>query len=352
MARVRRVVGRWITPGLRVRMAGALVLIVVFPIAFVVALEWALGTIVPAVTMAITGTTVPVDVVVDRRLLVVAVLGGLLAQYTAGDRLALRSVDARRVDEKTHPELHARVRRLAQQADLPVPDVAVIDSAAPNAFATGRTPQTATVVVTEGLCTRLEEDELDAVIAHELAHVSNRDVALMTVAYLLPTMTYLVATSSYTILRTVFDSFRYLRTSHDSDGRAVAAVVVTIVVTTIVTVAIATLFWIASFLLYRILGQYREFTADRGAAELTGDPAALASALETIDEGLTETPDRDLRKLDGGVEALYISSLDFAAFTEDGDDGLLSHDLFPETHPPTEARIAQLKELTAEAHTT
>lgn len=333
---------------LRVRIGVGLLLLVVFPFAFAFTLEWAITTIVPAATERLTGVRVPIEVGIDRRLLVGAVVVGLALQYAFGDRVALFSVDARRLDPGDRPELDAIVRRLAQQADLPTPGLAIVENDAPNAFATGRSPETATIVVTTGLLEGLAEDELEAVLAHEIAHVKNRDATVMTVAYLLPTLTYLVATGSYTVLRAVFSSLRYMNTSHDDDARAVAVVIVVLVTTTLVTIAVATLFWIGSFLLYRLLCRYREHAADRGAAQLTGDPIALASALETIDEGLDSTPDRDLRRLDGGVEALYVAPLDFANFTEEGDDGLLSKDLFPETHPDTRKRISRLQELHAD----
>ena len=335
--------------GLQVRMIAGLTLLVVFPIAFVVLLEWALTTVVPAVTRTLTGTDPQMGTFVDWRVLVVAVVGGLAVQYRFGDRFALRSLRALPTTENSHPDLHAIVGRLAAQAGVPKPDIAIVDAErAPNAFATGRSPKTATIVVTSGLVEQLDEDELEAVLAHELAHVVNRDATVMTVAYLLPTITYLVVTSAYTILRTVFGSFRYMRTSHNNDGRALFVVIVVLVTTTIVTIAVATLFWVASFLLYRLLSQYREYAADRGAAQLTGDPLALAGALETIDGELASAPDRDLRTLDGGVEALYVAPIDFAQFTDEGDDGLLSKDVFPETHPDTDARIERLQEMADE----
>ncbi|WP_230198567.1 M48 family metalloprotease [Halopiger goleimassiliensis] len=334
--------------GLQARMAGGLFLVVVFPFAFAVALEWALSTIVPAVTAALTGVELDVSFAIDRRLLAAAVGIGLVAQFAVGDRLALSSVGARTLEREERPALQATVARLAQQADLPRPDVAVIETDAPNAFATGRSQGSATIVVTDGLLERLDEAELEAVLAHEIAHLKNRDVTVMTIAYLLPTLTYLVATGAYTILRTVFRSLEYLGTSHDDDARALAAVIVVVVTTTLVTIAVSALFWIGSFLLYRLLCRYREHAADRGAARLTGDPAALASALATIDEELTRTPDRDLRELDGGVEALYVAPLDFAQFTDEGDDGLLSKDLFPETHPDTAERIERLRAMQRE----
>ncbi|AGB15187.1 Zn-dependent protease with chaperone function [Halovivax ruber XH-70] len=355
----RRSGREWSTDrGLQLRMALSLGLIVVFPFAFVLILEWALSTIVPAVTVALTGVELETEVVVDRRLLVGAVVAGFVGQYLFGDRLALWSLRARQISEEVGPELHGAVRRLAQQADLSPPDIAVIDSSAPNAFATGRSPDTATIVVTTGLLDRLDDDECEAVLAHEVAHVLNRDAAVMTVAYLLPTVTYFIATGAYTVLRVVSDLFtpadsyqsvRFLDTSHDGDDpRGFAAVIVVIITTTVVTLAVSTLFWIASFLLYRLLSRYREHAADRGAAQLTGDPLALASALQKLDYELARAPDDDLRTLDGGVEACYIAPLDFAKYTEDGDDGLLSQDLFPDTHPDTAERIERLQALATE----
>ena len=334
--------------GLQARMVVGLLLIVVFPFAFVVVLERALVTIVPAVTVALTGVEMDLSFAIDRRLLAAFVLAGLVGQYRYGDRFALRALDARRLEPDERPSLQATVGRLAQQADLRPPDVAVIETDAPNAFATGRSQSSATVVVTTGLLERLDDAELEAVLAHEIAHIKNRDATVMTVAYLLPTLTYVIATSAYAILRTVFRSLEYLNTSHDGDARAVAAVIVVLVTTTIVTVAVSALFWVGSFLLYRLLCQYREYAADRGAARLTGDPSALASALATIDRDLAETPDRDLRDLDGGVEALYVAPLEFAQFTDDEEDGLLSKDLFPETHPDTDERIERLRAMQAD----
>lgn len=130
------------------------------------------------------------------------------------------------------------------------------------------------------------------------------------------------------------------------DARGVAAIVVLFVVTTLVTLTVSAIFWAGSFLLFRLLSRYREYAADRGSAAITGTPLALATALETIDEEMQSLPDRDLRELDGGVEALYVSPLDVPMFTDDA-PALISQDLFPETHPPTTSRIERLQALSA-----
>jgi len=375
---------------LQTRMVLALVVLAVLPVAFTLTMTAALNAIV--VPLAERLLAVRLDSVsVDLRLVGGLTLVGLVVAYLTGGRAALRSVGARRLDREAAPELHGRVERLARTAgvtppdvavvDSPVPnafatgrsaddatvavterlartagvtppDVAVVDSPVPNAFATGRSADDATVAVTEGLRERLDDDELDAVLAHEVAHVRNRDVAVMSVAYLLPTFTYVVSSLTYSALKLFLQGLSNMRTSGDDDGRALLAIVVLFVVTAIVTITVSAMFWAASSVLFRLLSQYREFAADRGAAALTGDPAALASALETIDDEMRALPDRDLRELDGGVEALYVSSLELPMFNDDdGDDTVLSQELLPGSHPPTRERVERLRELAGDLET-
>ena len=333
--------------GLQVRMGLAVLMIVVLPVAFALAMLWIANAVVPALTAAFLGVELGGGWRVSLQVLVALALGGVAVQYLLGDRLVLRSVGARRIAPDERPDLHARVGRLAQQVDLPEPAVAVVDSSVPNAFATGRTPETSTVVVTEGLLEDLGGNELDAVLAHELAHVRNRDVPVMTVAYLLPTLTYVVAIAAYALLSAIWNVAAHLRHTDSDDARPLLAVIAILVVTGVLTLAVSTFFWLGSFLVYRLLSRYREYAADRGAARITGDPAALASALETIDGRMEALPDRDLRELDGGIEALYVSSLDTPMFTDD-DDALVSRDVFPESHPPTAERVERLADLVAE----
>ena len=331
---------------LRVRMAFALALVVMLPLAFVWTMTTALNWIVlPLADFLLAPQFGRIGF--DPFLVFVLTLLGLGVAYVVGERMTLRSVDARRVDEAERPELHARLRRLATTAGVPKPELAIIDSEVPNAFATGRSQSDATIAVTEGLVEALEDDELDAVLAHELAHVRNRDAIVMTVAYLLPTLTFYVAMVAYHALSLKGQFLTNVRISDADDLRAVLVLGVLFVVTTIVTMTVSAVFWAASFLLFRVLSRYREHTADRGAAAITGNPLALASALDRIDDEMQSRPDTDLRDLDGGVEALYVSSLDVQKFTDD-DPALISQDMFPDTHPPTDERIERLQDLSAE----
>jgi heat shock protein HtpX len=253
----------------------------------------------------------------DNLLIPVVLLGSFsLVQYFFSDKLALRSMGASRVEASEYPRLHDRVGRLAQQADLPKPDVAVADSRTPNAFATGRSPDSAVVCVTTGLLDALGDEELEGVLAHELAHVKNRDVAVMTIASFLSTIAFLVV------------RFGWLFGGRNRDS---APVIVAIVISLVV--------WVVSFLLIRALSRYREFAADRGAATITGRPSALASALATISGRMDRVPEEDLRE-QAEMNAFFIIPI------STGIVGRLAR-----THPPTEKRIEQLQELEREMET-
>ena len=331
--------------GLRIRMLVATALVVALPFAFVYAFVFLINAVgLPLLGWAnerpYTG-----EVYVDPVFLAVVVLGGLAVQYRYGPRTVLRSVGARRVSADEYPELHAAVTRLAAQADVPGPDVAVKHTEIPNAFAVG-TPGDGTVVVTTGLLDRLGDEELEAVLAHELSHLANRDASLMTVAWVLPTVTYYLAVLASYVL---YGLVRFLGAGGggggNRDGRGLLVGLVVITVSAVATLSVSAMFWFGSVLIHRVLSRYREYAADRGAAEITGSPAALASALRTVDEAMPEMPDEDLRELDGGAEALYLAPLEARAF---GDRELVSTDVFPETHPPTRERVARLRELAGE----
>jgi heat shock protein HtpX len=333
--------------GLRVRMAVAVALVVALPFAFLASLLWVYNVVVPGVTAALLGTRLGGGLGVGLSTVLVLVVAGLTLQYLLGDRLVLRAMGARPLREGEGEAVRGTLARLARGADLPVPRLRFVDTDVPNALVTGRSPATATVVVTRGLVERLDEDELAAVLAHELAHVKNRDAAVMTTAYVLPTVTYALAVAAYWLLTSVWGGIARSFRHADGDGaRAVAAALVVVTVTTVLTLAVSAVFWAGSFLLYRVLARYREYAADRGAAAITGDPAALASALRTLDSGLASVPDRDLREYDGGVEALYVLPIDVPAFDDD-DDALFSRDVFPATHPPTGERIDRLRAMAA-----
>lgn len=172
------------------------------------------------------------------------------AQYFFSDKLALRSMGARKVSPEEYPDLHRRVERLSQQADLPKPTVAVADTQVPNAFATGRNKKNATVAVTTGLLRALDDDELDGVLAHELAHVKNRDVMVMTIASFLSTIAFFIVRWGWLF---------------SGDNRQGAPVIVAIVVSILV--------WIVSFLLIRALSRYREYSATVARRSSRGSPA-------------------------------------------------------------------------------
>lgn len=327
------------------RMVATLVVLLLLPLAFALSMSTAFNHIVFPLAEALTESEFG-RISLNLPAVLVLTLVGLGLAYYKGGEMALDSTNANVIDREDDPELHDRVQRLAATADIPAPDVALVRSETPNAFATGRTRENATVAVTTGLRERLSEDELDAVLAHELAHVRNRDATVMSVAYLLPTFTFVLATVTYSVLTTFLKGLSHMHTGNRDSGKAVAVIVVLFVVTAVVTITVSAIFWVASFVLFRLISQYREYAADRGAAAITGDPLALASALGTIDERMEQLPDRDLRDLDGGAEALYIASLDLPMFNdEDGDDTILSQELFPNSHPPTGERIERLQEL-------
>jgi heat shock protein HtpX len=253
-------------------------------------------------------------------LMTLVLAGIVLAQLLLSERLALRAMHAQVVSPAEAPGLHAIVERLALQADLPMPRVAISELDVPNAFALGRSPRHATVCVTKALLRRLSPAELEGVLAHELAHVKNRDVALMTLASFFSSVAALIAQ---------WIAFGGFSGRDRDDGPGVLA---------ILAVSIG-VYAISHFLLLG-LSRYREFAADRGAALLTGRPSALASALMRLAEAGEHVPQRDLREA-GRMQALFIVPA--------GARGAFGR-LFA-THPPLEERIARLGEIEARLQT-
>jgi heat shock protein HtpX len=246
-------------------------------------------------------------------------IGMLWAQWYYSDTLAMKGMRAREVSPAEAPELHALVDRLCALADMKKPRVAVSVSDVPNAFATGRSEDRAVVAVTTGLMKRLDEREMEAVLSHELSHVAHRDVTVMTVASAVGVL------AGFMIRSAMWSSM----VRRDQNG---VPVVLLFMLIGIVVYAV-------SFFLTRVLSRYRELAADRAGAIMTGQPAALASALTKISGSMARIPERDLRAAEP-YNAFFI----FPAFTSKGVD-LAS--LFS-THPPLEKRLDQLAKISAE----
>jgi heat shock protein HtpX len=240
------------------------------------------------------------------------------AQVFASDKLALRAVGAREVSPQEAPELHAMIERLCIQADLPKPKVAVMHTSMPNAFAMGRSPKNATVCATTGIMELLSPAELEGVMAHELTHVINRDVLIMTLASFFASIASMIVQFGF--------FFGGGGDSDDDDGPSFMVVLL---------VALAV--YVISFFLMQALSRYREFAADRGAAVITGRPSALASALMKISGTMERIPQTDLRA-HAEMNAFYI-------FPASAKQSLFS--IFA-THPPIEKRIAALQRLEAQ----
>jgi len=247
--------------------------------------------------------------------MVAFIAGGVaLVNLFGSDKLALRAMGAREVSPAEAPELHAMIERLCIQADLPKPKLAVADTRMPNAFALGRSPKSATVCATTGIMELLSPAELEGVLAHELTHVANRDVLVMTLAAFFATIAAYI----------VQFGFLFGGMGGDDDENPSGMVLL------LVSLAV----YVVSFFLMQALSRYREFAADRGAAVITGRPSALASALQRISMGMDRIPQRDLRAT-SELSAFYF----FPPGAGKAIGGLFA------THPPMEKRIEALGRL-------
>jgi heat shock protein HtpX len=248
----------------------------------------------------------------------IAVIAGalLVGQFFLSDKLGLAAMGAKEVTPEQAPGLHAMIERLCIQADLPKPKIAVADTTMPNAFAIGRSQKTATVCATTGLMNMLEPHELEAVMAHELTHVKNRDVLLMTIASFFAALASMIVQFGF-----FFGGGSYDDGDDDNPSWAIVLLVSFVV-------------YILSFFLMLALSRYREFVADRGAALITGRPSALSSALIKISSGMERVPQQDLRAAEG-MSAFFIISPSVKSSLRT---------LFMD-HPPTEKRIEQLSRL-------
>ncbi len=247
----------------------------------------------------------------------------VLAQWFFSDRIVLWSSGAKIVSREQYPKLHDIVERIVARNNLPKPKIAVVNTNMPNAFATGKSPKSSVVAVTTGLLDLLEPEELEGVIAHELTHIKNRDVLVLTLASLFSTVAwYLMQFGFYGGMGYGY-GYGYGGRSRDNGAGAMVLVLVVAIIT-----------WFASFLIIRAISRYREFAADRGSAQMTGKPAKLANALVKISGDMKRVPTKDLRQVEGLNAFFIIPAL----------SGSTISNLFA-THPPVQKRIEKLLQM-------
>jgi heat shock protein HtpX len=248
----------------------------------------------------------------------------ILAQWYFSDRIVLWSSGAKIVTRDQFPELHDLVERTVARNNLPKPKIAVIDTRMPNAFATGKGPRSSVVAVTTGLVDILDTSELESVIAHELTHIKNRDVLVLTLASLFSTVAwYLMQFGFYGGLYGGGMGF-----GGNRNNNSVGAM--------LIVIAVAMLTWIVSFLVIRAISRYREYAADRGSAQMTGKPIKLANALMKISGTMKNIPTKDLRQKEGLNAFFIVPAL----------SGSTIGNLFS-THPPVQKRVEKLMEMEA-----
>jgi heat shock protein HtpX len=242
-------------------------------------------------------------------------------QLLTSDKIALASMGAREVSQAQAPGLYAIVERLCLTANVPMPRIAVAQTAMPNAFAVGRSPKSATICVTSGLVNLLEPGELEAVLGHELTHIINRDVMVMTLASFFASIAAFMTQMGF-----FFGGFGggFGNRRSNNNGMGFMAVIM-----------VSAIVYMVSFILLQALSRYREFAADRGSAIITGRPSALISALYKISGTMQRIPTRDLRSVKGELAAFYI----FPPRVKAGISTIFS------THPSLEQRVARLQRL-------
>ena len=251
--------------------------------------------------------------------LLLVAAGMAFLQYFFSDKLVLWSTGTRIVEEDEYPELHRMIERLATAADLPKPKIGVMPSPVPNAFATGRGPSHAVVAVTDSIMRMLTPAELEAVLAHEMSHVKNRDMLTLTMASFISMLAFLI-----------MRNWIFMGLFGNRDNNNMGALILVYVVSIVV--------WLVSTLLTRALSRYREFAADRGSAALTNNPQALISALQKISGRMDYIPAEKKREVEGANAFFIIPAL----------SGNTLMELFS-THPSLEKRVAALEDLAAGA---
>jgi Zn-dependent protease with chaperone function len=243
----------------------------------------------------------------------------IMAQWYFSDKIVLWTSGAKIVSKEEYPQLHNIVENLVNKNGIPKPKVAVVNSGVPNAFATGKSPRSSLIAVTSGILGLLDDEELEAVIGHELTHVRNRDVLVLTLASVFSTVAWYLAQFSF------FGG--YQSRSRDS-GNA-----------TIIVMLVAIVTWVVSFLIIRAISRYREYSADRGGAIMTGRPDKLADALMKISGKMNKIPANELQKVQKMNAFFIIPALSGSSIAN----------LFS-THPPVEKRVQKLKEMMSGVH--
>ncbi len=247
----------------------------------------------------------------------------ILAQWYFSDKIVLWSAKAKVVSREEEKDLHELVERIVARNNLPKPKIAIVETAMPNAFATGRGKKSSVVAVTRGLISILDKEELEGVVAHELTHIRNRDALVLTLASLFSTVAwYLMQFGFYGGLY----GGGYGYGGRDRNGGGVMLIIL----------LVAMLTWVVSFLIIRAISRYREFAADRGSAQMTGKPVKLANALLKISGTMKRIPSKDLREVEGLNAFFIVPAL----------SGSTIGNLFS-THPPVEKRVQKLMEMEA-----
>lgn len=238
----------------------------------------------------------------------------ILAQWYFSDKIVLWTSGAKIVSKDEYPKLHEIIERLASKNGIPKPKVAVVNSQVPNAFATGKSPKSSLVAVTSGILDLLDDNELEAVIGHELTHVRSRDILVLTLASVFSTVAWYLAQFGF------FGGFH--GRNRDSAG------------TTAIVIIVAIVTWIVSFLIIRAISRYREYAADRGGAAMTGNPDKLADALLKISGRMNKIPPKEIERVQKLNAFFIIPALSGSSIAN----------LFS-THPPVEERVKKLKEM-------
>lgn len=243
----------------------------------------------------------------------------IMAQWYFSDKIVLWTSGAKIVSKEEYPQLHNIVENLVNKNGIPKPKVAVVNSDVPNAFATGKSPRSSLIAVTTGILGLLDDEELEAVIGHELTHVRNRDVLVLTLASVFSTVAWYLAQFSF---------FGGYQSRNRDSGYA-----------TIIVILVAIVTWVVSFLIIRAISRYREYSADRGGAIMTGRPDKLADALMKISGKMNKLPASELQKVQKMNAFFIIPALSGSSIAN----------LFS-THPPVEKRVQKLKEMMSGVH--